>query len=907
MRKTFLLCALIAALVAPVTLAPAIAADGPATAPPGGDRYTLPTVAGPVTITTSAGRFRNLAGVEQPAGAPSGYAYPVGWFGFEVVGVPRGGSTNVTLELPAAAGAVTGAVKCAAACAPYAGTTVGANGSSVTVALTDGGTGDADGKADGRIADPVAPARAIQAPACPLPAGTSTLSEWDGTMGVAVAGLGVTGDDDVRTFALPAGCTVASLTVRIAWDRFTEDLDLEVTDPSGTKRVSEDANAVTAAAEESLPYPSPAAGTYTARTYAYVTANTAYHGEAIVEVAAASSDADFDGVDDAADNCAAVYNPSQADGDADGNGDACDTPPVEPAPDATTKVFEANGTTGVSVQPPPLGPLADFQGTGYTVGGQLEHRYTLTLSSVYTDYRELNVHLDWPLELKDYLTLDVRAPGGAISSSIFVNTNYQEVTLADPEPGEYLLLVRESRTTTGEFTLTGNLTRSTKPDLGPIPPIVSDPARPRVVVADLDTGINPYHSFYYGGSEIYPNAHPSAVTQEVLDALGVKPENVVTLTRTGNIAADIAADAAFWNRVVRGELYHFRGTNIIAVSYVGDGESVLKPDPARSPHGVGTSSAVLRANPDAVMLMVEQGDDIGNEPSHAFAFGNPAVDIVTTSYGVSAPEIGFPLPEYRAFEHSYDGVVGGGKLHFSSGGNGPGLTPMRAGAGPWWSIGVSGIEEGSSEGDSALSGEFPDFVSDFTQDLPYCFDCSAGYETVAGTSFSTPRAAGVASRVLYEARRAAGHVGGITVVDGTPVMVGSSGTSGTSGTITNWQLRRALEQAAWTPDSLAYDPVDGVLDVVGLPIAPVAPWLETGWGDLTALPSKGVVPAALAELGIGDGAHRAKPTGYCEFQTTIVKERKLYWDTLAPTLPDNPILGGETPPGAPAQDPFVYC
>ncbi|HEX9993500.1 MAG TPA: S8 family serine peptidase [Acidimicrobiales bacterium] len=576
-------------------------------------------------------------------------------------------------------------------------------------------------------------------------------------------------------------------------------------------------------------------------------------------------------------------------------------PSPEPAPDATTQVFSVSGTSGVTVQAPPIGPGADFQGVGQTVGGQLEHRYVLTLSDRYADYSTLDVRLAWPQAFVDYFTLDVRAPSGQVLAGSYVNTNYQEVSFVDPVPGEYTLIVRETRTAGATFTLTGAVTRATRADYGPIPPIASGPGRPRVVVAVLDSGINPYHAAFYAGSVYYPDGHPSAVTQEVLDELGVKPENVVELTRTGNLAADLAADAAFWDRVQPGELYHFRGTNIVATSFAPPGDVVLRPDTSKEAHGVGTSAAVLAANPDAVLLFVEQASALGSEASHRFAFEHPAVDVVSTSYGVSIPNTGFPLPEYRAFEHTYDGVVNRGKLHFSSGGNGPGMTPLRAGAGPWWSIGVSGIEEHSSEGDSLLSGNFPDFVSDFTQDLPYCMDCEAGFTSVGGTSFSTPRAAGVASLALLEARRALGHAGGITTVDGTPVMAAGDGQA-----ITNWRLRRALEEAAWVPDSLAYDPVEAVFDLVGLPINPVAPWLQIGWGDLTADPAKGVIPAALADLGL-PGVARTKAPGFCEFQTVIVTERQLYWNEIAPVLPDNPILTGETPPGAPAEDPFVYC
>ena len=432
-----------------------------------------------------------------------------------------------------------------------------------------------------------------------------------------------------------------------------------------------------------------------------------------------------------------------------------------------------------------------------------------------------------------------------------------------------------------------------------VPPVELpvNPGAARTVVADLDSAINPYHSAFYAGGLYYPTSAPQAVTQEVLDELGVAPENVVQLTRTGNFEADFAADKAFWDRVQPQTPYHFLGTNIIATSFAPADTpgGYLVPHPDKSAHGVGTASAVLAANPETVLYFVEQDSNLGSAESHAHVFRNPAVDLVTTSYGVSIPNTGFPIPEAWAFEHTYEGVVENGKLHFSSGGNGPGLTPLRAGAGPWWSIGVSGVEEGSSNGQTTLSGRFPDFVSDFTQELPYCHACENGTDSVGGTSFSTPRAAGVASRVLLEARRAAAHVGGITDVGGVPTMVAGDAP------VTNWQLRRALEQAAHVPGSAEYDPVEGVLDLGAIPVNDAAPWAQVGWGDLTADPAKGVVAGALTVLG---GGEVAKDEGFCTFQTGVITARKAYWDEVASNVPG---FLGEQPPGAPAEDPFVYC
>ena len=146
---------------------------------------------------------------------------------------------------------------------------------------------------------------------------------------------------------------------------------------------------------------------------------------------------------------------------------------------------------------------------------------------------------------------------------------------------------------------------------------------------------------------------------------------------------------------------------------------------------------------------------------------------------------------------------------------------------------MSGIQEGESEGDTLLSGNLPDFVSDFTQTLPYCVDCESGTSSISGTSFSTPRSAGIASKILLDVRRELGHVGGVRkgvgpTHKGIPVMAtdaplgkGAAQYCKRNGCtfMTNWQLRRSLEQAAWIPDAAAYDPTQASGGGIGL----------TGW------------------------------------------------------------------------------
>lgn len=528
-------------------------------------------------------------------------------------------------------------------------------------------------------------------------------------------------------------------------------------------------------------------------------------------------------------------------------------------------------------------------------------------------FDNLTVRVEWDLFVED-LDLEVLNPDGAAegSSGAFNAQSGEGVevaVIASPRAGDYVARVNNFAGVMTAFTGVATLNCSSPggcftADAGADSPLAPPPAPvdadTRVVVSVIDSAINPYHEFFYAGSEIYTDAAPSAVTPAVLQELGVKPENVLELTRSGNLQADLEADAAIWSSVKRGETYWVKGTNIVMISYAGGELPALIPTVDKSAHGIGTSAAVLTANPEAVILFVESEGALGSDVAHDFAFLHPAVDILTTSYGVSIPNTGFPLPEWRTFHNSYPAVVEMGKLHFSSGGNGPGLTPLRAGAGPWWSIGVSGIEEGTSEGRSLLSGNFPDFLSDFTQDLPYCHDAQDCYQSVGGTSFSTPRAAGVASKVLLEARRAHGHSGGISQLAGQPVM-----SAGGELPVSNWFLRRALEQAAHVPEALSsYDPVSGVTDLVGVPVNPLAPWLQVGWGDLTAATEKGVVSAALAHLGL-EGEARDKAAGFCEFQTETIQQRKLYWDNIAATLPD--VLGGDVPPPPLDEDPFIYC
>lgn len=183
--------------------------------PSAGDQAIVSTTAGEMTVITSVGKFSQVGLVPAPADAPLTHEYPVGFLGVGIKQVPKGGETTLTLQLPAGIHA-DAAMKCVpgSGCAPFPAT---AANRSIALVLRDGGAGDADGKANGRILDPVAPAVLRQDSTCPLPTGTEVLHEWEGTVGLSVAGAD-DGATDVETFDVPAGCAITSLTVVITWD-----------------------------------------------------------------------------------------------------------------------------------------------------------------------------------------------------------------------------------------------------------------------------------------------------------------------------------------------------------------------------------------------------------------------------------------------------------------------------------------------------------------------------------------------------------------------------------------------------------------------------------------------------------------------------------------------------------------
>ena len=318
------------------------------------------------------------------------------------------------------------------------------------------------------------------------------------------------------------------------------------------------------------------------------------------------------------------------------------------------------------------------------------------------------------------------------------------------------------------------------------------------VVAPIDTGINVYHD-HFRTNETYP--------QWLLDGLGVN--KVCELTFTGTWQERYDSDkASCWDTLNATDIVYFPGTKIIGTSPDGDSDILILDDP-NDGHGSAVTGAVHDANPNAVIFFVE-----GFSSEAVLAAANqPLVDVITTSFGAIGS---IPVPGIE--DATEVAVVQKNKLHTGAADNSPSPALQDATAGPPWSIGIAGYAEEGDDQKEIMSGSYPDISADWTQLLPNHDDID-GYHETSGTSFATPRTAGIISFVLENLRDEFGDFG-----SGASQERGGFLVNGTNMTISNSQVREAINLSAWYPD-FGWDPTSGTM-----PISPVLPCTQTGWG-----------------------------------------------------------------------------
>ena len=318
------------------------------------------------------------------------------------------------------------------------------------------------------------------------------------------------------------------------------------------------------------------------------------------------------------------------------------------------------------------------------------------------------------------------------------------------------------------------------------------------VIAPIDTGINVYHD-HFRTNESYP--------QWLLDDLGVN--KVCNLTFNGTWQERYDADRAdCWDNLTTTDIVYFPGTKIIGTSPDGDGGILILDDPSDG-HGTAVTGSVIDANPDAVIFFVEGFSDT----AVLAAANQPLVDVISTSFGAIGS---VPLPGIE--DATKVAVVENNKLHTGAADNSPSPAIQDATAGPPWSIGIAGYAEEGDDQKEIMSGSYPDISADWTQYLPNHDDID-GYHETSGTSFATPRTAGIISYVLQSLRHEYSDFSSGASVERDGMLV-----SGSNFTVSNQEVRQAINLSAWYPD-FGWDPTSGTM-----PISPVMPCTQTGWG-----------------------------------------------------------------------------
>ncbi|MHB8605077.1 MAG: S8/S53 family peptidase [Thermoplasmatota archaeon] len=289
-----------------------------------------------------------------------------------------------------------------------------------------------------------------------------------------------------------------------------------------------------------------------------------------------------------------------------------------------------------------------------------------------------------------------------------------------------------------------------------------------VVVAVVDTGIDPYHAEFRAPD----------LTADPASYLAGYPSGATPISLSldaPSYDAALNADAAKFRAVEAGRLYYFPGTRIIG-AYRDPAESGDTPLLDDNGHGTATASLVAGAShgacPNCLLVIVEGFGGL------EWAAQQPWIDIITNSWGTTG-DVGVPTSGI-GFENDWtQPAVERGQIVCFATGNGaedmfltPEATYASNTAGPGWVIDVGGYEKTPTGVGAIVGSGKPVTVLGPALNVPAAeYKTLDGSELFSGTSAASPYVAGVFGETLRELRAAAGdtRVGQrphATVVDG---------------------------------------------------------------------------------------------------------------------------------------------
>ena len=363
------------------------------------------------------------------------------------------------------------------------------------------------------------------------------------------------------------------------------------------------------------------------------------------------------------------------------------------------------------------------------------------------------------------------------------------------------------------------------------------------IVAPIDTGINVYHD-HFRTNEIYPDW--------LLEGLGVTMTCELTFSGTWQERYDADKESC-WDKINSTDIVYFPGTKIIGTTPDDNTDIPILDDPSDG-HGTAVTGAVLDANPDAIIFFVEGFSDA----AVLAAANQPLVDIISTSFG---PIGSIPVPGIE--DATKVAVVQEKKIHTGAADNTPSPAVQDSTAGPPWSIGISGYAEEGDDQKETMSGSYPDIAADWTQILPNHDDID-GYHETSGTSFATPRTAGLLSKVIQHLRAESGDFSS----GANPDLRSGYLVNGDNMNISQAQIRDALNLSAWYPSFNTWDPLSGTT-----PVSPVAPCTQIGWGVV----NESNVEPIINHLN-GNSIQPDRPSDVTLCMETNQEIRETYWN-----------------------------
>lgn len=447
----------------------------------------------------------------------------------------------------------------------------------------------------------------------------------------------------------------------------------------------------------------------------------------------------------------------------------------------------------------------------------------------------------------------------------------------------------------------------------PAPPVVSPPSTPPslpppsaargvddvVVVAVIDSGINPYHWDYLAakmpqalnsdGSDDLPlfedpaswlPGHPGAEAFKSYQALNLSIDPTDPAADTAALAAK---DAAEWGKIVYSEgtsndqvsMYWMPGTKIIghvafSPASLGDPTTSYLLGPLTGPvntfavssHGIGTSSVaagnIHGSCPNCLIVYVHGTSEQANE----WVAKQDWIDAQTNSWGLSL------VYRDRAYagsdtELQREAVERGQSIFFSAG-NGqenaflvPNTTLQSSQEGPDWLITVGAVDSVDSSSPSGHGK--PADIASVGDSYPSATggDGTATAEgSFGGTSNATPVTAGLYAEALYRLRRALPgpsrvQKDGVIAISSNPLACGSANADCAlkDGQVTVHELRESLFRGAQYSGT---------------------GWNLAGLGGITTIPGTESVPE-LELLAEGHGHYRGRMDGEEVYQAELAR------------------------------------